>query len=161
MASSFLRTILCMYILFILVLKKVHTPLTYELTGSESSSVFFCIHNKSTQLAKKKKRKKKNLKSGWKLDTAAFSALSVDPREHKGLRCIQNKEMGRQRISKGKGRGRTLAHPQGRSQSLACDLSLKGGNLGEGERNMSEQSEKQRGRRNKGSTEAKSLFAFT
>lgn len=51
-----------MYILFILVLKKVHTPLTYELTGSESSSVFFCIHNKSTQLAKKKKRKKKKSK---------------------------------------------------------------------------------------------------
>lgn len=48
-----------MYILFILVLKKVHTPLTYELTGSESSSVFFCIHNKSTQLAKKKEKKSK------------------------------------------------------------------------------------------------------
>lgn len=89
-----------MYIFFhFSVKKKVHTNLTYELTGSESSSVFFCIHNKSTQLAKKKKRKKKNLKSSRKLDTAALSALSVDPREHKGLRCIQNKEMGRHSVS--------------------------------------------------------------
>lgn len=93
--------------------KKKYTPLTYELTGSESSSVFFCIHNKSTQLAKKKKRKKKNLKSGWKLDTAAFSALSVDPREHKGLRCIQNKEMGRHSVSlKEKGGGGPLPTPR-------------------------------------------------
>jgi len=44
-------------------------------------------------------------------------------------------------LSKKGGRGESFTHPQGRSQSLASDLPLKEGNLGEGERNMFEQSE--------------------
>lgn len=39
------------------------------------------------------------------------------------------------------GGGESFTHPEGRSQSLASDLALKEGNLGEGERNVSEQSE--------------------
>lgn len=75
--------------------------------------------------------------------SSSFCTLSVDPRENKRLRCIQNKEMGKNSPSlrEGRGGGGSFTHPQGRSQSLASDLSLKEGNLGEGERNMSEQSE--------------------
>lgn len=87
--------------------------------------------------------------------TGSFCTLSDDPRENKGLRCIQNKEMERNNPSlrEGGGWGESFTHPQGRSQSLASDLSLKEGNLGEGERNMSEQSESQRSRGNKDSTQ--------
>lgn len=73
---------------------------------------------------------------------SSFCTLSVDPRENKGLRCIQNKEMGRNaHLSKKGRRGESSTHPQGRSQSLTSDLPLKEGNSGEGEGNMFEQSE--------------------
>lgn len=83
---------------------------------------------------------------------SSFCALSGDPRENKGLRCIQNKEMGRNGPSLREGREVGSLSPtspplQARSQCLASDLSLKEGNLGEGERNMSEQSEEQRSRK--------------
>lgn len=71
----------------------------------------------------------------------SFCTLSGDPRENKRLRCIQNREKGGQHIShEGGGVGESFTHPRGRSESLTSDLSLKEGNLGEGERNMSEQS---------------------
>lgn len=41
------------------------------------------------------------------------------------------------------GGGESFTHPEGRSQSLASDLALKEGNLGEGEGNVSEQGEQQ------------------
>lgn len=71
----------------------------------------------------------------------SFCTLSGDPREKKRLRCIQNRKNGGQHIShEGGGAGESFTHPRGRSESLTSDLSLKEGNLGEGERNMSEQS---------------------
>lgn len=41
------------------------------------------------------------------------------------------------------GGGESFTRPEGRSQSLASDLALKEGNLGEGEGNVSEQGEQQ------------------
>ena len=58
------------------------------------------------------------------------------------------KKWGEQNISHGgEGGGESFTHPQGRSESLTSDLSLKEGNLGEGEKNMSEQSRRVEGER--------------
>lgn len=53
---------------------------------------------------------------------------------------------------KGREVGSPSARPRGRSESLTSDLSLKEGNLGEGERNMSEQSKSKESGGNKDST---------
>lgn len=86
------------------------------------------------------------LQERWKPDTAARSALSADPGEKKGLRCIQNTEMQRHSISlKEEGGGGPSPTPRV-GHSPWPVTSLKGGNLGEGERNMSEQREQRLGR---------------
>ena len=106
------------------------------------------LHNESIQVIDLPKQSEIEAETGY---SSSFCTLSVDSRENKGLRCVQNKEMGRHNpsLKEGCGRGESFTHPQGRSQSLTSDLSLKEGNLGEGERNMSEQSEKLRSKRTK------------
>lgn len=84
-----------------------------------------------------------NTKQKWKLDPAAFlSALCQwiqgrrrDSGVYKIKRWGDTAILLRREVG-----GESFTHPQGRSQSLASDLTLKEGNLGEGGRNMSEQS---------------------
>lgn len=84
----------------------------------------------------------------------SFRTLSGDPRRIRDSGVYKIKRWGGgQHIShEGEGGRESFTHPRGRSESLTSDLSLKEGNLGEGERNMSKQGKKKESGRNKESS---------